>query len=179
MRRVVLLSLFVATLLTALLAVAGTIPCDLDGDGEVTGADARTLEGVVNGKRSCPEGLRCDIDGDRQVAAADLELLRLVVAGDDVCPADGPLCPEPTRLETTVEQCVALHADLAEDLRLEAKNGLSVLCEDHCRTVAGCHLRLRDTDATGPFWSKRTGECSNNLPSFGQTWFTTCRCTRR
>jgi hypothetical protein len=179
MRRALLLPFVVAILLTALLAQAGGVPCDLTGDGQVDASDVRTLEAAIGGKAECPEGVRCDVDGDRHVAEADLELLRLVVAGEDVCPADGPLCPEPKRLETTIEQCVAVHADLAEDLRLEAKNELSVMCEEHCRAVAGCHLRLRETHATGPFWSRRTGKCSHNMPSFGQTWFTTCRCTRR
>ena len=113
------------------------------------------------------------------MAEADLDLLRLVVAGKDVCPSDGPLCPAPTTVETTVELCTTLHPDLAEELRLEARNQLQVDCEEHCRTVAGCHLRLRDVVTPEPLWNKKTGKCDHNLPSFGQGWQATCRCTRR
>ncbi len=178
MRRCILLSLAVAPLLGAVLAIAGPLPCDLTVDGLVDEADVELLEGIVSDKAECPEGVRCDIDGDREVAEADLDLLRQVVAGIDVCPSDG-LCPKPTPLQTTVELCTALHPGLAEELRLEAKNQLQVDCEEHCRKTAGCHLRLREVIAPERFWSKRTGKCDGNLPSFGQTWQATCRCTRR
>ena len=178
MRRAFLPSLLAGSLLGIVLAIAGPVPCDLTGDGLVDGTDVTSLEGILSGKTACPEGARCDLDGDREVAEADLRLLRQVVAGDVTCPADSPPCPAPKQLETTVELCVVLHPDLAEELLREGKNRLQVQCEEHCRTVAGCHLRLRDTDALGPMQSERTGKCDHNLPSFSQSWRSTCRCRR-